>query len=143
MFQVPANSNKRLDVSQTLVEDYKVIQLLYTVYALLRHKAPICKSSLSAMMASCDVARRSSVAIVTLRLTLRLALRLALRLTLRLSAIKSSKYDFAKVTIRAFLDWVHGLAIEPMNICELLELIKFLTKWNALTMPIPRVKPTT
>merc|ERR1719436_1059494 len=52
-------------------------------------------------MASCDVARRSSVAIVTLRLTLRLALRLALRLTLRLSAIKSSKYDFAKVTIRA------------------------------------------
>merc|ERR1719436_1318042 len=48
-------------------------------------------------MSSCDVARRSSVAIVTLRLTLRLALRLALRL----SAIKSSKYDFAKVTIRA------------------------------------------
>merc|ERR1719436_451881 len=39
-------------------------------------------------MSSCDVARRSSVAIVTLRLTLRLALRLALRLTLRLSVLR-------------------------------------------------------
>jgi len=120
MFKVPANSN--LKISQTLIEDYKAqgdnLQVVFEcndgelrcsqavfrchkLWPIMAHNGCDCGSTVG------SPAKRP-----------------------RLSAIQSSKYDFAKVTIRAFLDWVHGLAIEPMNICELLELIKFLTKWK-------------
>ena len=36
------------------------------------------------------------------------------------------KYDFEKITIRRFLDWMHGLSVQSMTLVQLLELIKFL-----------------
>ena len=35
-------------------------------------------------------------------------------------------YDFAKVTVKAFLDLAHGISIDSMDLVTLLELIKFV-----------------
>ena len=39
-------------------------------------------------------------------------------------------YDYAKKTIGAFLDLVHGISVDAMDLDTLLELIKFLSYEN-------------